>query len=159
MADRREESSSSSSCSNVDSNESEFQSPSHSGSSETSATEVDSEIEEESTVSRPSGSKRKKSQPVSSTAAARVTTKKKRTRKDTSLTNDDIEELTSWIFSAEYAAQVETEIRQKVMESPRVKAFPERERIAKHVLSEAERPGSLSASNRWILPQVLNTCS
>ena len=140
MADRREESSSSSSCSNVDSNESEFESPSHSGSSETRTTEVDSEIEEESTVSRPSGSKRKKSQPVSSTAAARVTTNKKRTRKDTSLKNDDIEELTSWIFSAEYAAQVEAEIRQKVMESPRVKAFPERERFAKHVLSEAEKP-------------------
>ena len=141
MAGRHEESSGSSSCSNVDSNESEFESPSHSGSSETSATEVDSEIEEESTVSRPSGSKRKKSQPVSSTAAARVrTTKKKRSRKDTSLKNDDIEDLASWIFSAEYAAQVEAEIRQKVVESPRVKAFPERERFAKHVLSEAERP-------------------
>ena len=124
MVDRREESSSSLSCSNVDSNESEFESPSHSASSETSTTEVHSEIEEKSTVLRALGSKRKKTQPVTLTVAVRVTTKKKRTRKDTHLKNDDKEELASWIFSAEYAAQVAAEIRQKVVESHERKHFP-----------------------------------
>ena len=119
MVDRREDSSSSLSCSNVDSNESEFESPSHSASSETSTTEVHSEIEEKSTVLRALGSKRKKTQPVSLTVAVRVTTKKKQTRKDTNSKNDDIEQLTS-----EYVAQVAAEIRQKVVESHERKHFP-----------------------------------
>lgn len=48
--------------------------------------------------------------------------------------NNEVEELTSWIFSTQEAGQVEAEIRSQVAGSPRVKVFSEREHFAKHML-------------------------
>ena len=45
-----------------------------------------------------------------------------------------MEELTTWIFLVQEAAQVEAEIR-----SPRVKLFSVRERFAQHMLSEEQK--------------------
>jgi len=50
-----------------------------------------------------------------------------------------MEELSSWIFSAQDAAQVDAEIRPQVADSPRVKLFSERERFTKHMLSEEQK--------------------
>lgn len=67
---------------------------------------------------------------------AKVTGKQQQKKKqDFSLNNDEIEELTSWIFSTQEAAQVEAEIRPQVAGSPRVKLSSERERFTKHLLS------------------------
>ena len=141
MAERGEESSDSSSASSVDSFE-DFESPSLSSSSEESANEVEPDT---SSISRPSGAKRRKndSQPRSTGKATGKQQKKK--KQNVSLNNDEVEELTSWIFSTQEAAQVEAEIRPQVASSPRVKLFSERERFTKHMLSEEQK------ANFWLL--------
>lgn len=48
---------------------------------------------------------------------------KKNNNQEFSLNNDELEGLTSWTFSTQEAAQVETEIRPQVASSPRVKVF------------------------------------
>ena len=141
MAERGEESSDSSSASSVDSFE-DFESPSLSSSSEESANDVEPDT---SSISRPSGAKRRKndSQPRSTGKATGKQQKKK--KQNVSLNNDEVEELTSWIFSTQEAAQVEAEIRPQVASSPRVKLFSERERFTKHMLSEEQK------ANFWLL--------
>ena len=47
-----------------------------------------------------------------------------------------MEELTSWIFSTQEASDVEDSIGEKLLESQRVKSVKERERLAKHLISE-----------------------
>ena len=135
MAERGEESSDSSSASSVDSFE-DFESPSLSSSSEESANEVEPDT---SSISRPSGAKRRKndSQPRSTGKATGKQQKKK--KQNVSLNNDEVEELT------QEAAQVEAEIRPQVASSPRVKLFSERERFTKHMLSEEQK------ANFWLL--------
>ena len=59
--------------------------------------------------------KRKKNEPRSTGKA------KEKQQQNFSLNNDEIEELSSWIFSTQEAAQVEAEIRPQVFGSPRVK--------------------------------------
>ena len=59
------------------------------------------------------------------------------TKEHFSLNDEEIEELSSWIFSTQEVAQVEAEIRPQVVGSPRVKLFSEREQSTKHMLSEA----------------------
>ena len=77
--------------------------------------------------------KRKKNEP-------RSTGKAKEKQQNFSLNNDEIEELSSWIFSTQEAAQVEAEIRPQVFGSPRVKLFSERERFTtEHLLSEGQK--------------------
>ena len=134
MAERGGESSNSSSPSSVDSCE-DFESPSPSSSSEESLNEDETDA---SSISRPSGSKRKKNQPRSTGKATEKQQQKKNKKQKLSLNNDEIEELTSWIFSTQEAAKVETEIRPQVAGSSRVKVFPERERFTKHMLSEEQ---------------------
>jgi len=130
MAERGEESSDSCSPSSVDS------SPSNSSEESANEDEPDS-----SSISRPSGSKRKKndSQPRSKGKATEKQQQKKNKKQNFSLNNGEMEELTSCIFSAQEAAQVEAEIRPQVAGSPRVKVFSERERFTKHMLSEEQK--------------------
>ena len=141
MAERGEESSDSSSPSSVDSFE-DFESPSLSSSSEESGNEVEPDT---SSILRPSGAKRRKndSQPRSTGKATGKQQKKK--KQSFSLNNDEVEELTSWIFSTQEADQVEAEIRPQVASSPRVKLFSERELFTKHMLSEEQK------ANFWLL--------
>ena len=93
-----------------------------------------------SSISCPSGSKRKKNdiQPRSTGKATEKQQQKRNKKQKFSLHNDEIEELTSSIFSTQEAAQVETEIRPQVAGSPRVKVFSERERFTKHMLSKEQ---------------------
>ena len=78
--------------------------------------------------------KRKKNEPRSTGKA------KEKQQQNFSLNNDEIEELSSWIFSTQEAAQVEAEIRPQVFGSPRVKLFSERERFTtEHLLSEGQK--------------------
>ena len=106
-------------------------SPSPSGSLEESVNEDEPGA---SSISRPSGAKRKKndSQPRSSGKVTGKQQQKKNKKQDFSLNNDEIEELISWIFSTQEAAQVEAEIRPQVVGSPRVKLFSERKSFTKH---------------------------
>ena len=133
MADSGEESSDSSS---VDWCE-DFGSPSPSSSSEDSATENEPDT---SSISRPSGSKRKNDSQPRSTGKATEKQQKRNKKQSASLNNDEIEELTSWIFSTQEAGQVEAEIRPQVAGSPRIKVFSERERFVKHMLCEEQKP-------------------
>ena len=112
MAERGEESSDGFSSSSVDSCE-DFGSPSPSSSSGESANEVEPDT---SSISRPSSSKRKKndSPPRSTGKATEKQQQKKNKKGKLSLTNDEIEELSSWIFSTQEDAQVEVEIRPRV---------------------------------------------
>ena len=109
-----------------------------SSSSEESANEDEPDTR---SISRPSGSKRKKndSQPRSTGEATEKQQQKKNKKQNFSLNDDEMEELTSWIFSAQEVAQVEAEIRPQVADSPRVKVFSERERLTKHMLSEEQK--------------------
>ena len=113
-------------------------SPSPSGSLEESVNEDEPGA---SSISRPSGAKRKKndSQPRSSGKVTGKQQQKKNKKQDFSLNNDEIEELISWIFSTQEAAQVEAEIRPQVVGSPRVKLFSERKSFTKHMLSEDQK--------------------
>ena len=99
----------------------------------------------------PSGSKKRKNdrQPRSTGEKQR----KKNKKQNDSLNNNEMEELTTWIFSVKEAPQVEAEIRPQVAGSPRVKLFSGRERFAQHMLSEEQK-----ASHSWILSQVFNPC-
>ena len=54
-----------------------------------------------------------------------------------------MEELTTWIFSVQEAAQVEAEIRPQVAGSPRVKLFSGSEHFAQHKLSEEQKANFL----------------
>ena len=111
MAERGEESSDGSSSCSVDSCE-DFGSPSPSSSSGESANEVEPDT---SSISRPSSSKRKNDSPPRSTGKATEKQQQKKNKKQKlSLTNDEIEELSSWIFSTQEDAQVEVEIRPRV---------------------------------------------
>ena len=113
MAEGGEESSDSFSPSSVDSCE-DFESPSPSSSSEESANEDEPDA---SAISRPSGSKRKKNEPRSTGKAKEKQQQKKNKKQNFSLNNDEIEELSSWIFSTQEAAQVEAEILQSTRET------------------------------------------
>ena len=117
----------------VDSYE-DFESPSPSSSSEESANEDEPDA---SSISGPSGSKKRKndSQPRSTGGKQR----KKNKKQNDSLNNNEMEELTTWIFSVQEAAQVEAEIRPQVAGSPRVKRFSGTERFAQHMLSEEQK--------------------
>ncbi|PFX22568.1 Patatin-like phospholipase domain-containing protein 7 [Stylophora pistillata] len=117
MVEIGEESSHSSSPSSVDSRK-DFES----SSSEESGNEDEPYA---CSISPPSGSKRTKndSQPRSMGKATEKQQQKKNNNQKFSLNNDELEGLTSWTFSTQEAAQVETEIRPQVAGSPRVKVF------------------------------------
>ena len=66
------------------------------------------EIEQGSAVSRPLPRKRKSSQPRSSTKSSK---QKKSPAGNSTLSDYQIDDLTSWIFSIEQAAEVESKIR------------------------------------------------
>ena len=121
----------------VDSYE-DFVSPSPSSSPEESVNEDEPDA---SCISGPSGSKKRKndSQPRSTGKKQRKKKKKKKKKQNESLNNNEMEELTTWIFSVQEAAQVEAEIRPQVAGSPRVKLFSDRERFAQHMLSEEQK--------------------
>ena len=112
-------------------------------------------------ISPPSGSKRTKndSQPRSTGKATEKQQQKKNNNQEFSLNNDELEGLTSWTFSTQEAAQVETEIRPQVAGSPRVKVDCRQRKGTLHK-AQAKRgtKGEFSASHRWILSQVCNTC-
>ena len=96
----------------VDSYE-DFESPSPSSSSEGSANEDEPDA---SSISGPSGSKKRKndSQPRSTGEVIGKKQRKKNEKQNDNLNNNEMEELTTWIFSLQEAAQVEAEIRLQV---------------------------------------------
>ena len=133
----REESSDSSDSSSVVSGE-DLESSSHSEESVITEEEDEVETEQEGVASRPSSSKRKSKQALRS--LAKSAKKKKNPTRNSSLLDDDLSDLTSWIFSTKQAAEIKSNIRLQLPENPRIKAFSERQRFAKHMLSETQRP-------------------
>ena len=55
------------------------------------------------------------------------------------LSSHEMEELSSWIFPAEEAKQVESEARERLLKSSRLKAFVERRKFALHLTSEEQK--------------------
>ena len=58
------------------------------------------------------------------------------------LSFSEMDELSLWVFdvfSNEEAMKVESELRQRLLKSPRLKAFDERRKFASHLTSEAQR--------------------
>ena len=125
MAERGEESSDSFSPSSVDSCE-DFESPSPSSSSEESANEDEPVA---SSISRPSGSKRKENDSQPRSKSYRKQQQKKNKKQNFSLNDEEIEKLSFWIFSTQEVAQVEAEIRPQ--------AVSEREQSTKQCLASA----------------------
>ena len=107
----------------VDSYE-EFESPSPSSSSEKSAKEDEPD---KSSIVGPPGSKRRKidSQPQLMEEVIEKKQWKNKKKQNDSLNNNEMEELTSWIFSVQEATQVEAETRPQVARIPRMKLFLE----------------------------------
>ena len=56
-----------------------------------------------------------------------------------SLNDDQMKELTSWIFSTQEANEVEMHIRSCLLEPPRVTSTKERRSFAKHLLCEEQK--------------------
>ncbi|KAJ7374192.1 hypothetical protein OS493_007265 [Desmophyllum pertusum] len=136
MADRREESASESSSTSDDSSSEGFESPSQSSESEDSE-----ESNESSTRSRPSTSKPQNvsKRPASKSTSKGAAKKKREAAKESNLSEDQMEELSSWIFSTERSAEVEANIRSRLLESLRVKTVSERQRFANHLLCETQK--------------------
>ena len=65
------------------------------------------------------------------------------------LSFSEMDELSSWVFSNEEAMKVESELRQRLLKSPRLKAFDERRKFASHLTSEAQRDNL--SFDYWIL--------
>ena len=101
-------------------------------------TSDEDEQNEEASASRSSARKRKSRSEKSSLSSKQAA---KKTKRSANVLNDDqMEELTSWIFSTRKAGDVEGNIREKLLESLRVKSVKERERFAKHLISELQKP-------------------
>ena len=125
MAERGEESSDSLSPSSVDSCE-DVESPSPSSSSEESANEDEPDA---SSISRPSGSKRKENDSQPRSKSYRKQQQKKNMKQNFSLNDEEIEKLSFWIFSTQEVAQVEAENRPQTVS--------EREQSTKQCLASA----------------------
>ena len=126
MADTCEESSSEGSDSTLSDNFSIY--------SESSTSDED-EPNEETSTSRSSARKRK-SRSEKSSSSSKQTAKEAKTKRSPNVLNDDqMEELTSWIFSTHEAHDVEGSIREKLLESQRIL----RNRFAKHLISEPQK--------------------
>ena len=111
-----------------------------SSSPEESVIEEEAEIEQVRVISRPSSSKRKSCKPRPSATTKSAKKKKNYPSTNSSLLDDELDELTSWIFSTEQAAEIKCKIRSQLLEHPRVNEFSERLRFAKHLLSESQKP-------------------
>ena len=109
--------------------------------SESSTSDEDEdELNEEASASF-SSVRRRKSRREKSISSSKQAAKKTKTKPSANVLNDDqMEELTSWIFSTREAGDVEGNIRGKLLESLRVKSVKERERFARHLLSEPQKP-------------------
>ena len=99
-----------------------------------SSTSDEDEQKEEASASRSSLGKRKSRTEKSSSSSKQAKTKTKRSAND-----DQMEELTSWIFSTLEAGDVEGNICEKLLGSLLVKSVKERERCAKHLISEPQK--------------------
>ena len=134
MADKCEQSSSESSDSILSDNFSIY--------SESNTSDKDEQYEEASGSF--SSVRRHKSRSQKSSSSSKRTAKKQMTKTKPKpsakvLNEDQMEELTSWIFSTREAGDVEGNIREKLLESLRVKSVKERERFAKHMVSEPQK--------------------
>lgn len=105
-----------------------------------SSTSDEGEQNEEASVSFSLVRRRKSRSEKSNSSSKQAATKTKTKRSANVLNDDQMEELTSWIFSTREAGDVEGNIRVKLLESVRVKSVRERERFAKHLLSEPQKP-------------------
>ena len=135
MAEIGKESSDSSSPSNEDYCE-DLESPSPSSRSEESVNEDEPDT---SSISRPLSSKKKMNDSqLQSVGKATEKQEQKNKKQNFSLSNDEIEELTSWIFSSQEATQLGAEIHPQVAGSPCMRVFSEREHFTNHVLNKEQ---------------------
>ena len=130
MADTREESSEESSDSTSSDNFSIY--------TETSSSEEDLQNVEEPGTSTSSATTHNSRKGKSKSSSKQPTVK--RSKRATNSRNDDqMKELTSWIFSTQEANEVEVHIRSCLLESPRVTSTKERSRFTKHLLCDAQK--------------------
>ena len=130
MADTREESSEESSDSTSSDNFSIY--------TETSSSEEDLQNVEELRKCTSSATTHNSRKGKSKLSSKQPTVK--RSKRATNSRNDDqMKELTSWIFSTQEANEVEVHIRSCLLESPRVTSTKERSRFTKHLLCDAQK--------------------
>ena len=130
MADTREESSEESSDSTSSDNFSIY--------TETSSSEEDLQNVEEPGTSTSSATTHNSRKGKSKSSSKQPTVKRSK-RATNSLNDDQMKELTSWIFSTQEANEVEVHIRSCLLESPRVTSTKERSCFTKHLLCEAQK--------------------
>ena len=130
MADTREESSEESSDSTSSDNFSIY--------TETSSSEEDLQNVEGPGTSTSSATTHNSRKGKSKSSSKQPTVKRSK-RATNSLNDDQMKELTSWIFSMQEANEVEVHIRSCLLESPRVTSTKERSRFTKHLLCEAQK--------------------
>lgn len=111
-----------------------------------SSSEADDSDEEVAEVrsQRVSASRRPQSKSAKNPKLRKKTTDKRTTVK--ALTRDEMEQLSSWVFSVSQAKIVERELREQLLISPRIRAFEERLKIASHFTS-SEQEGNFSLLN------------
>ena len=130
MADAREESSEDSSDSKPSDNFSIY--------TETSSSEEDLQNVEEPRTSTSSATTHNSRKGKSKSFSKQPTVKRSK-RATNSLNDDQMKELTSWIFSTQEANEVEVHIRSCLLEPPRVTSTKERSRFANHLLCEEQK--------------------
>ena len=130
MADAREESSEDSSDRTSSDNFSIY--------TETSSSEEDLQNVEEPRTSTSSATTHNSRKGKSKSSSKQPTVKRSK-RTTNSLNDDQMKELTSWIFSTQEANEVEVHIRSSLFESPRVASTKERNRFTKHLLCKAQK--------------------
>ena len=131
MADTCEESSSESSDSISSDNSSIY--------TESTSSDEDFQNEKEPGTSISSAKKRKPRREKSNSSSKQAARAKRTKQASNNLSDEQMEELTSWIFSTQEASEVEGHIRSKLLESPRVRSTKERERFAKHLICEPQK--------------------
>ena len=101
------------------------------------STEEGDSNEDNLSASSSQGKRKPKRSGFSATKSMRTRTKK---AKDSTLNDEEMEVLISWIFSLEESSKVETEVRATLTDDPRIKLEPERIKVAEHILDVAQKP-------------------
>ena len=114
-------------------------------SSESSISDSDSDSNNNNDIRNGSQSAGKRKDLPNRPSASHDREQQKKRKKPTKKTADkgitllEMEELSLWVFSSEEAKKVESTIRQRLLDSPRLRAFEGRRKFALHLISEEQK--------------------
>ena len=111
------------------------------------------EVEPNEETLAASSSQEKRSKRSGSSVAKSTSRIKK--GKDSTLNDEEMEALVSWIFSLEESNKVDAEVRATLLDDPRIKLEPARIKVVEHMLDVAQKH-LFETIDRWVLPKIFN---